>query len=232
MPKQSPPDGPTPPLPPLSPDALNEVNDIERSALGLVQECARGARFNHERAIRSLRTCIVQAFSVQLHDYLQRGRFQAKWVFEIYESTIRSMVDTLSYQVSNDQLTSIERQLRVTLADWIVQKAEAAMEIQKSKLSSGKETKPSALTGSASPDRMTQTNQPSHGRAVQSTTSRAAVVDPLLASKGWSILDWANAAKVAYHTARDYHDGIKSPYASTRLKLAQALEIEITKLPE
>jgi predicted transcriptional regulator len=53
-----------------------------------------------------------------------------------------------------------------------------------------------------------------------------------LAKKGWSILDWANYAGVAYHTAEHYHDGTKKTTASTRLKLANALGIEVEDLPE
>lgn len=55
--------------------------------------------------------------------------------------------------------------------------------------------------------------------------SRRSVVEPLLRKKGWSILDWAQEAGVADHTARDYLDGKKNPYRSTRVKLARALDI-------
>jgi hypothetical protein len=61
--------------------------------------------------------------------------------------------------------------------------------------------------------------------------THAEFLGPLLESEGWSILDWANEAKVAYHTARDYYDGTKKTYASTRLKLANALGIPVEQLP-
>ena len=39
------------------------------------------------------------------------------------------------------------------------------------------------------------------------TEVRKAFVTPILDEKGWSILDWANEAEVAYHTAADYLAG-------------------------
>jgi lambda repressor-like predicted transcriptional regulator len=62
-------------------------------------------------------------------------------------------------------------------------------------------------------------------------SSRTAFVDPLLKAKGWSILDWANDAKVSHATAMDYLQGKTSPYRSTRLKLAKALGVSVERLP-
>jgi len=62
--------------------------------------------------------------------------------------------------------------------------------------------------------------------------ARRAFVEPILTEKGWSILDWANEAEVAYHTAADYLSGCKSPYRSTRAKLAKALGVSANQLPE
>lgn len=61
--------------------------------------------------------------------------------------------------------------------------------------------------------------------------SRKEVVIPLLEAKGWSVLDWANEAGVAYHTASDYLSGSKNPFRSTRVKLAKALGISVNQLP-
>jgi hypothetical protein len=60
---------------------------------------------------------------------------------------------------------------------------------------------------------------------------RAAFVKPILKTKGWSILDWANESDVDYHTANDYLTGTTTPYSSTRLKLAQGLGVDIDTLP-
>lgn len=61
--------------------------------------------------------------------------------------------------------------------------------------------------------------------------SRETVVLPILESKGWSILDWSLEANVAYHTAADYVAGKRTPYPSTRKKLAEALGLTVQQLP-
>jgi hypothetical protein len=60
---------------------------------------------------------------------------------------------------------------------------------------------------------------------------RQAFVTPRLEKKGWSPLDWANHATVDFHTANDYLNGTTKPYNSTRSKLANALGVDIEKLP-
>jgi len=61
--------------------------------------------------------------------------------------------------------------------------------------------------------------------------SRRAFVEPILAAKGWSILDWANEAGVSSSAAHDYLADRRRQFASTRLKLANALGISIQQLP-
>jgi hypothetical protein len=61
---------------------------------------------------------------------------------------------------------------------------------------------------------------------------RRSVLDPLLNLKGWSVNDWANAAHVSHATAMDYLLGKTDPYPSTRKKLADALAIQISQLPD
>jgi lambda repressor-like predicted transcriptional regulator len=60
---------------------------------------------------------------------------------------------------------------------------------------------------------------------------RQAFVFPLLAKEGWSILDWANAARVSSATAHDFLRNRTNPYRSTRLKLAKSLGVSIQQLP-
>jgi hypothetical protein len=61
--------------------------------------------------------------------------------------------------------------------------------------------------------------------------ARAAFVKPLLAEKGWSPLDWANAASVDFHTVNDYLKGTTKPYSSTRKKLADSLGVHVQDMP-
>jgi hypothetical protein len=61
---------------------------------------------------------------------------------------------------------------------------------------------------------------------------RQAFVFPLLAKEGWSILDWANAARVSSATAHDYLKNRTNPYRSTRKKLADSLGVSIQQFPK
>jgi hypothetical protein len=67
--------------------------------------------------------------------------------------------------------------------------------------------------------------------AVQQTRPRLAFVQPILAEKGWSILDWANNSSVDFNTANNYLKGTTNPYASTRKKLADSLGVAVKDLP-
>ncbi len=62
--------------------------------------------------------------------------------------------------------------------------------------------------------------------------SREEFVKPILETKGWSILDWANEAEVSYHAATDYMAGTRRSYPSTRAKLAKALGVSVQELPK
>jgi hypothetical protein len=61
---------------------------------------------------------------------------------------------------------------------------------------------------------------------------REAFLRPILVEKGFSVHDWANEAEVDFHTANDYLKGKSKPYPTTLKKLADALGIEVAKLPE
>jgi len=60
---------------------------------------------------------------------------------------------------------------------------------------------------------------------------RAILVKSLLEKKGFSVHDWASKAGVDFHTADDYLKGKTKPYPATRKKLADALGVEVAKLP-
>jgi hypothetical protein len=65
----------------------------------------------------------------------------------------------------------------------------------------------------------------------QKSQRRKAVIKAMLADRSWSIGDWASEAKVDYNTADDYLKGLTDPRASTRGKLAAALNIESKNFP-
>jgi hypothetical protein len=60
---------------------------------------------------------------------------------------------------------------------------------------------------------------------------RKAVVEPFLRAKGWSIQDWAGLANVDYNTASDYLNGLTNPHRRTLVRLAKALGIPVSELP-
>jgi hypothetical protein len=63
-----------------------------------------------------------------------------------------------------------------------------------------------------------------------SANERESCMRPLLERKGWSTHDWAIQSKVDFHTASDYLKGKTNPYASTRAKLAESLDIDVADL--
>ncbi len=65
----------------------------------------------------------------------------------------------------------------------------------------------------------------------QANNTREAFIKPILEKKGLSIRQWAINAKVDFHTADDYLKGKTKPYPDTLKKLADALGVEIGKLP-
>lgn len=64
------------------------------------------------------------------------------------------------------------------------------------------------------------------------SSTREAFINPILEKKGLSVHQWANNAKVDFHTADNYLKGKTKPYPDTLKKLADALGIDIAKLPE
>ena len=93
------------------------------------------------------------------------------------------------------------------------------------------------LTNAESPGEMEPQPAPSRDSLGAEATkvgasARAGFVMPILKKKGWSILDWANEARVDYHTADDYLKGQTNPYPSTRRNLADALGVPVEELPQ
>lgn len=72
--------------------------------------------------------------------------------------------------------------------------------------------------GSASPESLADT--------------RRRVIEPLLAARGWSTLDWANQAGVDFNTASGYLNGLTKPRRDTRKKLADAIGVPPVEFPD
>jgi lambda repressor-like predicted transcriptional regulator len=108
----------------------------------------------------------------------------------------------------------------LTRDDMISAIREGAMEAARSRLESMKQQQKEPKLGTKTvtePEALT-------------AKARQSLVDPMLANKGWSLLDWANEAEVAYNTVAGYLAG-KKTYPSTKVKLAKALGLEANQLP-
>jgi hypothetical protein len=62
--------------------------------------------------------------------------------------------------------------------------------------------------------------------------TRESFLRPILVQKGLSVRAWATKAGVDFHTADDYLKSKSKPYPDTLKNLADALDIEIAKLPD
>ena len=62
--------------------------------------------------------------------------------------------------------------------------------------------------------------------------ARSTVLEPLLRDRGWSTEDWAQKANVDFHTPSDYLKGLTKPRRDTLKKLADALGVAVTSMPE
>jgi len=69
-------------------------------------------------------------------------------------------------------------------------------------------------------------------KTAQIPESREGILKPILSAQGLSIHDWATKADVDFHTANNYFRGKSVPYPATLKKLADALGIEVAKLPK
>ena len=61
---------------------------------------------------------------------------------------------------------------------------------------------------------------------------RELFVNPVLDKKGWSLLNWAQASNVDFHTVQNYLSGKTKSYKSTRKQLAESLGVDVQNLPE
>jgi lambda repressor-like predicted transcriptional regulator len=72
----------------------------------------------------------------------------------------------------------------------------------------------------------------SESRNAAPSNAREAFIRPILEKKGFSVHKWATVAKVDFHTADNYLKGKAKPYPDTLKSLADALGVEVAKLPE
>jgi DNA-binding XRE family transcriptional regulator len=94
-----------PPIPPLSADALNRVEDIEKFARYALSACSNavGGLVNPEKALRILRTCVVEAFEAQIDYYEKLPIYTREWLRELQQTTIESALGLMPMWTSGEQ---------------------------------------------------------------------------------------------------------------------------------
>jgi DNA-binding XRE family transcriptional regulator len=93
-----------PPIPPLSADALNRVEDIEKFARYALNACSNavGSLVNPEKALRILRTCVVEAFEAQIEYYEKLPIYTKEWLKELQQTTIDSALGLMPMWTSGE----------------------------------------------------------------------------------------------------------------------------------
>jgi hypothetical protein len=90
-----------------------------------------------------------------------------------------------------------------------------------------------AQAASSHPQNSDETAQIEQSKSMKAAArnTREELLRPILEEKGFSVHDWAKAAKVDFHTADNYLKRKTKPHPNTLKKLADALGIEVAKMP-
>lgn len=83
---------PASPIPPLSFETLTVVQDFEEYARQSLHGCGTAAAYNGEKALRILRTCVVESLDVQIAFYSSLPNYTSEWIKEISERTMSAII--------------------------------------------------------------------------------------------------------------------------------------------
>jgi hypothetical protein len=153
------------------------------------------------------------------------------WLFRYGNATLEGLRKSPPPFSTDQILLAVRNRLAERILYW---KAEARRyrseqeqnQRETSTLPNPSQTEPPGATPQAS---VSSAITPSRAQCVG---SRKAVLEPLLTHRGWSTLDLAQAARVDYNTANDYLNGLTNPRRDTLKKLADALGVSPTEMPE
>lgn len=97
-----------PSLPPLLSSTLAELDRIERPSSSALQSCVNqfGVLVNEEKAKRTLRTCVVEVFEIQLRHYESLQSYKQEWVHEIARGTIEAVLGLVPTFVNREMFRS------------------------------------------------------------------------------------------------------------------------------
>jgi lambda repressor-like predicted transcriptional regulator len=227
-------------LPHLTPE---EISDRDHQELRLNRElsrCWRGDNFDAERAFQVLRAYAVEIFDVVYPAFQKKTGYEQTWTADIVGDTVfRALTVYNGHTVYGmPSVGELSKTLEATLLDHLkeLKTANPQAALRTPVALTGKQASAYAAAGidlaSASPLLLMAHEQANRSAEPSpKPNQRKVYVLPILETKGWSILDWANEAEVAYHTAADYLDGKTRPYRSSRLKMAKALGVTVQQLP-
>jgi hypothetical protein len=81
-----------PRLPPLSLRAFADVNEFEEIARLALSQCGDTRYFNAQKALRIMRTCVVESVDVQLKYYKSLPEYRREWLDEIVDGTLSAII--------------------------------------------------------------------------------------------------------------------------------------------
>ena len=91
------------PVPPLSLRALEDVENIEELARLSLHRCYDSGYYNAEKALRILRTCVIEALDIQIAYYEALSNYRLEWIREIREKTIETIVGLVGMPGANNR---------------------------------------------------------------------------------------------------------------------------------
>ncbi len=111
-----------PPVPPLSLETLGDVETVEEFAQAALRNCGDYRYFNAEKAVRILRTCVVQALDIQIVYYKSLPDYRPEWIREIKEKTIDAIVGLVGTNGAKDW-DFFQYEVRQTVKEHLAAKA-------------------------------------------------------------------------------------------------------------
>ncbi len=115
------------PVPPLSLRALEDVENIEELARLSLHRCYDSGYYNAEKALRILRTCVIEALDIQIAYYEALSNYRLEWIREIREKTIETIVGLVGMPGANNRDFFLY-EIRSTVKEHLAAKARTAKE--------------------------------------------------------------------------------------------------------
>lgn len=102
-------------IPPLSFEVLEVVEDIERYSRQALRSCNDTFKFNRDKAMNILRTCVVSVFDIQIKFYSSFHNFTEDWVAHVGHTVIGSAMGLITASIHDDDYEWLQNVLYETL---------------------------------------------------------------------------------------------------------------------